>query len=59
MGSVKIAISKKDRSGTSEMLAEWIDIGLNTINKHKNMLVPELVRLNNANSEAEGYKKYE
>lgn len=48
LGTVKIILNEKNKKTITNALANAVDIGLNIINRAKNMLVPELVRIHSA-----------
>lgn len=45
LGTVKIMLNEKNTKTITNALANAVDIGFNVINRAKNMLVPELVRI--------------
>lgn len=56
MDSVVVLVDKKFPS--AKKLSSRIDIGLNLISRYKNKIVPEFIKIENANNDAFGRNKY-
>ncbi|CAK71646.1 unnamed protein product (macronuclear) [Paramecium tetraurelia] len=56
LGCIKIFIGDKKKQ--TDIIVQQIDIGFNAVHKGKNQLVPELLRINEAQFDSEGYEKF-
>lgn len=57
LGSVEVQLFKHKQKN-QELIAESLDIGFNVISPRHNTLVPELIRIHEAQYDAKGYLKF-
>ncbi|CAD8062450.1 unnamed protein product [Paramecium sonneborni] len=56
LGQIRIYIGDKKKQ--TDLIVQSIDIGFNAVHKGKNQLVPELLRIHEAQFDSEGYEKF-
>ncbi|CAD8069108.1 unnamed protein product [Paramecium sonneborni] len=56
LGQVKVFIGDKKKQ--TDIIVQQIDIGFNAVHKGKNQLVPELLRIHEAQFDSEGYERF-
>ncbi|CAD8157271.1 unnamed protein product [Paramecium pentaurelia] len=56
LGQIRIFIGDKKKQ--TDIIVQQMDIGFNAVHKGKNQLVPELLRIHEAQFDSEGYQKF-